>query len=127
MHKTFRNAYTAEAHVMSLLDDLVSLGAIAYRYVCRDALDMSAKPGKRFVALCAMGGVSVPAGDDKRKAATLPEFIEHVNQLWFDLIAPGLFAREFALVKVLIQLYFFHLVRPRTPTLEATSAASIAR
>lgn len=105
MHEALGNTYRWESEFEGLVDDIHPLKSVAHSNISSDTLGV--RPWAiRLVHLGAMGWGPVAASDNKRKATSLSQLVQGMDQLWLDMVNPGLFTREFGLVEEFIHLFF---------------------
>ena len=105
MHEALGHPYGREPEFQGLVDDIHPLKSVAHCDVGSDALGV--RPWAIWLAhLGAMGWGSVTASDHKWEAAVFPQGVQGVDQLWLDMVDPGLFTREFGLIEIFIHLFF---------------------
>ena len=105
MHEALGHTYGRESELEGLMDDIHALESIAHGDVSSDTLGV--RPWAVWlVHLGAMAWGPVTASDHKGEAAVFPQGVQGVDQLWLDVIDPGLFTREFGLIEIFVHLFF---------------------
>lgn len=94
MHEALCYPYGRESELEGLMDDIHALESIAHGDVGSDTLGV--RPWAVWlVYLGAMAWGPVTASNHKRKATSLSQLVQGVDQLWLDVIDASLFTREF--------------------------------